>query len=270
MHFLSVGHGAMALFHAPDGRTYLFDCGAMSIDGYQQVLRPFLRAEHLRPPSAVFLSHSDADHRNALPDLLSHTPPQTVYVSDWFGAPGEIVRAGNPRDESLADPAVDALLAQVEKAGARLARLEKGQTIDLCPGARVEVLWPPARAAAGAAKLSSNDTSMVLRVVAGQRSVLLPGDLEKLGVHEIASLPPSAVHCAVMALPHHGAHVAGLRELVLAAGAELLVQSSSFRRDNQEFLKALCGKLRLTTFRAGWIAVDLGGRKMSIQTMRGD
>ena len=61
------------------------------------------------------------------------------------------------------------------------------------------------------------------------------------------------------------------RRLALSlAGAAVLVQSSGRREDSEGLKRALGGRRRYTTFRHGWIRLDLDDRAVGVRTMRGD
>ncbi len=255
LHVLDVGHGAMTLLHGPDGKTYLFDAGsAAGPSPYHQTLRPFLRACRLPAPEAVFISHANLDHYNAVADLLEHRPPRRVYLNEIFGSgPDE-------------PPMVRQLMEKFARHRVEVIRLRRGQEVQLGQHSRVEVLWP--RPAAEAGGLDVNDSSLVLRVTCGRRSVLLPGDAGEAVEAPLSKLPPERIRSDVMLLPHHGSVTPTLASFIEAVGAELLLQSSEFHYDSAELAEALGGRKRYATFRHGWIAVGLAGERLSVETMR--
>jgi len=255
VHVLDVSHGQMVLLHAPDGRTYLFDAGSLtSQHPYQRVLRPFLRAMRLPSPEAVFVSHANLDHYNALPGLLQRRPPRRAYVSEWFGR----------RPDAPGGPGK--LLRRFADRGVRVVRLRRGQVVRLAGNVKVEVLWPPPPAEAP--DLDVNDTSLVLRVRCGGSSILLPGDIGPDVEEHLAELEAARIRCDVLMLPHHGSPTPTLKRFLEAAGAEVLLQSSAARRDSPELLDAAAGRRRWATFRRGWIQVDLSRQGPRVRTMR--
>lgn len=253
-HVLDVGHGSMAALYCPNGKTYLFDAGtAGRMDAFHQVLRPFLRAKRLPGPEAVFISHANLDHYNALPDLLERRAPRRVYLNEFFGR----------REDS--SPLVRELMDLLGKHNVEVVRLSRGQKVQLGPKTRVEVLWPPA--AAESPELDINDSSLVLRVVCGNRSVLIPGDAGQLVEERLSELPADQVGSDVLVLPHHGSSTPTLGSFIQAVGAKVLLQSSEFRRDPPQLQRALAGRSRYATFRDGWIGLDLSAKAIRVQTM---
>src|SRR5262249_30163703 len=66
--FLAVGHGGCTVIETPDGRTLLYDAGAMTgPDVTRRQIAPFLWNHGLRRIDEVFLSHGVLDHFNGLP-----------------------------------------------------------------------------------------------------------------------------------------------------------------------------------------------------------
>jgi competence protein ComEC len=66
--FLAVGHGGCTVLETPDGRTILYDTGALGgPDVTRRQLAPFLWSRGIRRVDEVFLSHADLDHFNGLP-----------------------------------------------------------------------------------------------------------------------------------------------------------------------------------------------------------
>src|SRR5207245_5372163 len=69
--FLAVGHGGCTVLETPDGRTLLYDAGAISgPDVTRRQIAPFLWYRGIRRIDEIFLSHADLDHFNGLPALL--------------------------------------------------------------------------------------------------------------------------------------------------------------------------------------------------------
>ena len=255
LHVLSVGHGAMTLLHAPDGKTYLFDAGSLgSMNAYRQVLRPFLRARRMPSPGRVFVSHANIDHYNALPGLLRRSAPRLAYLNDCFGQ----------RDDE--PPSVRQLTDAFACAGVEVVRLRAGRTVRLGPKTTVEVLWPPGDRLG---ELDANDSSLVLRLTCGSRSVLIPADAGPKVQAELAARPAGSIAANVLILPHHGSASPALKPFVEAVGASVLIQSSHFRPDSPELLESAAGRQRHATFRDGWIHVALAEKAVSVETMRG-
>jgi competence protein ComEC len=196
--FLAVGHGGCTVLETPDGRTLLYDAGALSgPEVTRRQIAPFLWYRGIRRIDEVLLSHADLDHFNGLPALLTRfavgqvtcTPTfadrgsegvqLTLKALNRYGVPVRIVRAGD--------------------------RLGAGEV-------SLDVLHPPAVGPAG----NENARSLVLLVRRGGRSVLLTGDLEGPGLDRVLALPSIPVD--VLMAPHHGSRAAN--QPALAAWAQ--------------------------------------------------
>lgn len=260
LHLLDVGAGQCAVLRTPGGRTVLVDAGSQGgLDG-QELIVPFLHHLRLRGVDGTFVSHGNSDHFNALLDVRGWLAPGNLYLNPWMGLGG---------DEP---PEATAFVREMDHHGWRTQRLAAGRTLQLDEQTSVEVLWPPLQPR----NLALNDTSLVLRVSAGGRSILLPGDVEAHGQSVLAKLG-QRLRSDVLLLPHHGGWRKTLPELVAAVQPKIILVSSS--RDPQgsgketdpsrEFLRSLKTPGRYyCTARNGWTCVRLRGEFEEVQTMR--
>lgn len=187
--FLSVGHGD-AVVLSSRGRHALVDGGGVPNGGDvgRRVVLPFLRQRGIRRLELAALSHAHPDHALGLASALREVPVATVWLPNGSGD-GPLIRG-------VREAAATAQVLQVE-AGARAFGLGE---------ARVEVLGPPVDREL---LEGENDRSLVLRVVHGEVSFLLTGDVETAGEHALVA-PPSTVVKA----PHHGSRTSSTPGLV--------------------------------------------------------
>ena len=183
--FLSVGHGACAVVELPGGETLLCDAGCMRspIAGARS-MSAFLWSRGITHVDAVVLSHADADHYNALPDLLERFSVGVVYVSPVMF-----------EEES---DALTVLRQAVEEKGVPIREIRGGDRLDVQAATQIQVLHPPRRGIIG----GDNANSIVLRIDHTGRTILLPGDLDSPGLDDVLAEEP--VDCDVVLAPHHG------------------------------------------------------------------
>jgi competence protein ComEC len=189
--FLSVGHGD-AVVLSSDGHHALIDGGGVprGHDTGRRFVLPFLRQRRIERLEFTALSHAHPDHALGLASVLEELPTRRLLLP-----------AGSEEGPLVSDLLVAA-------GDARVDRLEVGSPPFSLGAARVEVLGPPVDRSA---LESENDRSLVLRVVHGDVSVLLTGDLEAAGEAALVAGPATIVKA-----PHHGSDTSSTPELVAA------------------------------------------------------
>ncbi|MDB5353490.1 MAG: internalization-related competence protein ComEC/Rec2 [Planctomycetota bacterium] len=188
---LAVDHGLAVVIQGEDGRTIVYDCGKMRDPRVgRRVIAPALWSRGVRRIDSIVLSHADSDHFNGLPDLLDRFTVGEVLVPPGFGG------GKNPEATSL--------LKTVRARGVPVRQIVAGDQLDLA-GGQSRVLHPPRNWLPGAA---DNARSVVVAVSGrgGGPGLLLTGDLDGVGLAELASHPRPAM--LAMLSPHHGGRTA--------------------------------------------------------------
>ena len=201
----AVGHGCGIVVRSPHGRCLLYDAGRLGAPAAaSRSLAAVLWSERVTRIDTLVISHADADHFNAVPDLLTRFRVGEILVSDAFLANGSL--------------AVAELLAAAEARGVSVQATSAGDGFALDPLCRVRVLHPAAgRPPAAGGELSAGDrrllvagqardddnaASLVLSVESAGRRLLLTGDLEGPALAAFARSLPGG--CDVLVAPHHG------------------------------------------------------------------
>lgn len=201
--FLAVGHGGCTVIESPDGRTLIYDAGALSgPEVTRRQIAPFLWHRGIRRIDEVLLSHADLDHYNGLPALLDRFSIGQVTCTPTFA------------DKDT--PGVQHMLAALERCRIPVRIVSAGDRLS-AGDVEMEVLHPPAVGPEG----NENSRSMVLLIRHADHSLLLTGDLEGAGLQRVLSLPPIPVD--VFMAPHHGSRVANTPELAAWAKPKLVV-----------------------------------------------
>jgi competence protein ComEC len=128
-------------------------------------------------------------------------------------------------------------------------------------GARIEPLHPLPEHDPG---LSTNDNSLVLRVTAHGRAMLLTGDLEGEGEILLAASAGGAARADVVKVPHHGSRTSSTDELLDAVRPRLAIASlgdaNRFGFPHEEVVARYAhrGIRLLRTDRQGAVTIRLG------------
>ena len=185
--FLSVGHGCAVVIELPDGRTMLYDAGHFgSPENGAETIANFLWSRGITRLDAVVISHNDADHYNAVPDLLVRVPARVVYVSPVMY-----------RRPSRATDALREFFAQNRIDVREIAGDQRFVTPTNPHPVTIDVLHPPQSGVRG----NDNANSIVLELAYQGKRVLLTGDLEGDGLARVIELPPRDVDALLGTTP---------------------------------------------------------------------
>jgi competence protein ComEC len=249
--FVSVGHGVSALVEFPDGRTLLYDAGSLGSPVFAaRGIAGVLWSRGLRRVDAVVLSHADADHYNALPELLTMFSVGVVYVS--------------PLMFDNETPPLTALREAIRNAGIPIREISMGDRLDAGVGVLAEILHPPPRGTLG----TDNANSIVLHVEAHGRRILLTGDLEGPGMDDLLDEEPVAYDAALA--PHHGSAYSNPPGFAAWATPQAVVISGG-QGDISADVKhayASAGCRVFHTAEDGAVRVTLTRAKLHVQTWR--
>jgi competence protein ComEC len=201
--FLAVGHGGCIVMETPDGRTVLYDAGALGgPDVTRRQIAPFLWNRGIRRIDEVILSHADLDHFNGLPPLFERFAVGQITMTPTFA--------------NKQTPGVRVLLDDLAQRGIAVRIVQSGDRL-VAGAVEMEVLHPPAEGVEG----NENARSLVLLVKHEGHTMLLTGDLEGAGMSRLLSLPPR--HADILMAPHHGSLVANKPELAEWANPQIVI-----------------------------------------------
>ena len=244
--FLDVGQGDAILIETPAGHRILVD-GGPSGARLSQALGGALPSD-TRRFDLVVLTHGQDDHVAGLVSLVERYDVAHVLAS--------------PLDGTSA-----AYAAWVEALAVRSIPIEEavaGQWLDLGKGTRLEVLGPPVTLLRGTVD-DLNNNSVVLRLVHGQVSFLLTGDIAAAG-EEALLAQPEELRSTVLKVAHHGSDGSTTPALleavrpavaVITAGAE-----NSFGHPSPTTRLRLSGVPLLRTDTNGQVRLVTDGRRL--------
>jgi competence protein ComEC len=225
LYFLDIGQGDGILIQTPAGRQVLIDGGASSERLLAQLgeVMPWWD----RSLDLMVATHPDRDHMAA-----QEAVPERYYVTMALETPAMNV-----------DPDAERWRERLVEGGVELSVQHSGGWVDLGDGVSLWVLWPPATPLAG--DNSSNENSLVTKLVYGDFSVLLTGDA---GIPSEATWLARGVPLAstVLKVGHHGSTTSSSAALINAVDPQWAViqvgAENNYGHPAPEVLQALEGR----------------------------
>ncbi len=195
---LDVGQG-LAVAAQTAGHVLVYDTGprlSESFDTGSAVVFPFLRQGGLRRVDRLIVSHADNDHAGGLESVLKLLEVLHIAGSTW------------PEESEI--PANFTLCEQGERW--------------VWDGVTFEILHP-----AEGMTYAGNDSSCVLRIEAGEQSVLLPGDIESGAERRLLQSHGAALASDVLIAPHHGSGTSSSMRFLEAVQPGVVLYSAGYR-----------------------------------------
>ena len=250
--FLDVGQGDAAVLELPGGRTIVIDGGGFArsrFDVGERVLAPYLWSRKILRLDVIAATHGDWDHQGGLRFLAREFAPGEL----WLGA---------AVDERAR---LERLATAVRERGGSVRVLQHGDR-PLADGAvRIECLHPPPGEAG-----SANDSSLVLRLRMGGRSLLFTGDIGSEAERQIVANFGSA-DTAVLKVPHHGSASSSSEGFLRWARPEIAVFSLAAGNGYGFPHRAVVSRYRalgirmLRTDRDGSIGISTDGGRLDVR-----
>jgi competence protein ComEC len=256
----AMGHGCGIVVRSPAGRTLVYDAGRLGAPGAaRRAMAAVLWSEGVSRIDTLVLSHADADHFNAVPELLARFGVGEILVSESFLT-------------STAATAID-VLERARQGGIPVRTARTGDAFAVDPFCRVRVLHPDAgpRSAGDAACDDDNQTSLVLGIESAGRRLLLTGDIEGPALDRFVTAGPDG--CDVLVAPHHGSRTSLPPDIARATRPGLVLVSGVGGRSWDEvraaYAHAADGEAAvLKTGDEGAIAVTLNAAAVGVARFR--
>ena len=219
--FLDVGHGQAIFVQLPGRDNLLFDAGSLyKADVGRRIVLPFLDYIGTNEISAVFISHNDIDHINAIPEIVENCRVGHVYANDDFF------------DKTDQWGTAKFLKKCLSESGYKMERLDNG--LNYTSKADIKILWPTEEVQHND-QLSDNDKSLVTLIEYAGVKILLCSDIEQFAQNELMHLYPK-LKADIVAVPHHGSANTLLPDFLENLDAEILICSSGEERPQTQWL----------------------------------
>ena len=250
---LDVGQGDAILVETPGGHRVLID-GGPSGQAVTEALGEALPFWE-RTLDLVVLTHPQEDHLAGLIEVLERYDVRQVLAT-----PLEADTAAYREWREL-----------IRRQQIPYHEARPGLWIDLGGGATLRVLGPGEKALASS---DPNDASLVLKLVWGEVSFLLTGDIEIDGEEALLSAfgGDGGLRSAVLKVPHHGGATSSssafLRAVRPAVAVVSVGEDNRFGHPSAAALDRLSGALLLRTDQHGTVRLSTDGERLWVAVER--
>ncbi len=206
---LDVGQGDAIYVESPTGTQIMFDAGPQNkiIGSLARVMSPFDKSI-----DAIVITNPDADHIGGFREILENYEVSQAFEAGTFNA----------------SKTYHNLEAEIREKNIPNFLLKKGMRLDIGGGAYIDILFPDR----DVSTYSSNDGSVVARLVYGETSVVLTGDAtsetEKIVSDQFS---PDQLNSTILKVAHHGSKTSSLSQFVEAVSPEYALISNG--KDNK-------------------------------------
>lgn len=218
VHFLDVGQ-AHATVAVDADSAFVVDCPSDGVEQATALLNKLNLAQF-----DIIVTHQDMDHCNGVQDLLQRfgKPSTTLYMNP----------VGRPRPEDRPDvrAVLEGILSEVDDIGASTAPAV-ADTVGNTGSIGWSVLAPPHRHVLEAVLLGNvvNRLSVVVLVRVGGFTFLIPGDIDDKAARALLE-SDAQLSADVFLIPHHGAKLATINDLLAAVDPEHAVISAGRKK----------------------------------------
>lgn len=244
---LDVGQGDSILIQTPNGKTMLVDAG--DSDAGSRIVS-VLRNRGVASLDVAVASHAHADHIGGYQAVLSTFPVGVFYDSGYPATSATFER----------------LLNTIDQKNIQFVTPTRGQTIDIDPSVRIDVLSPD-----GNSRGEIHDNMLVLRLSYGTFSALLTGDMPDSLEDDIASpLRPTTV----LKVGHHGSRTSSSAAFLNRIKPQVAIISvgagNSYGHPTADALQRLrnVGATVYRTDQSGSVTISTDGNSYTVATDR--
>jgi len=210
--FLDVGQGDAIHIQTPRDRHILVDVGRWSpgYDSGSRTIIPYLKHNGVDRIDAIILSHPHADHIGGIVSVLKEFDVSVIYQSSY----------------EYESQLYSNYMKTADDLGVPVKNVFSGEVLKIDENLRFYVLGPMVKEAKPS---SPNNYSVAVKVVYGDRSVLLTGDAEKGQETELANIYGDFLKSNLYKMGHHGSRTSSTETFLNEVNPEISVASLAFR-----------------------------------------
>ncbi len=209
--FIDVGQGAAALIETPCKTVILVDAGGEPAfrgdpgSVGEKIIIPFLRYRNIKKLDLAIITHPHEDHFGGFIPLIDKIPVKQMLISPVPGS----------------SPYYEELLNNASERGVIIGEAEAGHIWVCGDYLQLQFLSPPATLYTGTGS-DLNNNSLVFMLHFAEIKMLFTGDLEERATRGIIA-GGYDLQADLLLVPHHGAYLEAMPDLVNAVRPELAV-----------------------------------------------
>jgi competence protein ComEC len=204
--FIDVGQGDSTLIVLPNEKTILIDGGER--DQNQTVLST-LQDHNITHIDVMVATHPHADHIGGLIGVI-----ENVDV-------GRVMDSGQLHTTQTFEDLLDA----IDAAQIPLSSVHEGDSIDLGPEVKINILNPPVPLSQGIED-ELNNNSVVIKLTYGEFTALFTGDMEQYGEQRLLATNREAIDADVLKAGHHGSRYSSTNTFLNAVSPQVVIIST--------------------------------------------
>ena len=210
--FLDVGQGDAIHIQTPSGKHILVDVGRWSqgYDSGSRIISPYLKYYGVDRLDAIILSHPHADHIGGIVSILNGFDVAAIYQSSY----------------EYESQLYSNYMKTADDLGVPVKNVFSGELLEIDENMRFYILGPTLKESVPS---SPNNYSVVVKVVYGNRSVLLTGDAEKSQETELVNVYGDFLKSDLYKMGHHGSRTSSTENFLEKVNPEISVASLGFR-----------------------------------------